>query len=138
MQLNAVVTNSDISPAAVLSKYNDLWNVEAAFKPAKHDLKVRPVYHWKPHRIKAYIGVCFAAYSFVKHLEYRVRLQYKKLSIEKIRYTLMKVQASILFDRQKRICYGLSSRMKKDARKIYNILYINRSITPYIIEKCRM
>jgi len=133
-----VVTNSDLSPVEILSKYNDLWNVEAAFRVTKHDLKVRPVYHWKPRRIAAHIAICFAAYALVKHLEYRVRLQYRKLSIEKIRYTLMKVQTSILFDRDKRIRYGLPSRMKKDARKIYNILDIKRSITPYIIEKCKM
>ncbi|MDO9580652.1 MAG: IS1634 family transposase [Bacteroidales bacterium] len=136
--LHGVVTNSDLSPVAALSKYNDLWNVEAAFRVTKHDLKVRPVYHWKPRRIKAHIGICFTAYALVKHLEYRVRLQYSKLSIEKIRYTLMKVQTSILFDSQKRIRYGLPSRMKRDARKIYNILDIKRSITPYIIEKCKM
>lgn len=136
--LHGVVTNSDLSLVDVLSKYSDLWNVEAAFRVTKHDLKVRPVYHWKPRRIKAHIGICFAAYALVKHLEYRVRLQYKKLSIEKIRYALMKVQTSILFDRDKRIRYGLPSRMKKDARKIYNILDIKRSITPYIIEKFKM
>jgi len=133
-----VVTNSDLSPASVLSKYNDLWNVEAAFRVTKHDLKVRPVYHWKPRRIKAHVAICFAAYSLVKHLEYRVRLQYKRLSIEKIRYSLMKVQTSILFDKKKRIRYGLPSKMKKDVRKIYNILDIKRSITPYIIEKCKL
>ena len=60
------------------------------------------------------------------------------LSIEKIRQLLMKVQTSILFDKQKRIRYGLPSRMKRDARKIYNILDIKRSITPYIIEKCKL
>lgn len=136
--LHGVVTNSELSPVEILSKYNDIWNVEAAFRVTKHDLKVRPVYHWKPRRIAAHIGICFVAYSLVKHLEYRVRLQYKKLSIEKIRYTLMKVQTSILFDRQKRIRYGLPSRMKKDARKIYNILDIKRRVTPYIIEKCKM
>jgi len=136
--LHGVVTNSDLSPASILSKYNELWNVEAAFRVTKHDLAVRPVYHWKPRRIKAHIAICFTSYALVKHLEYRVRLQYKKLSIEKIRYTLMKVQTSILFDSHKRIRYGLPSRMRKDARKIYNILDIGRSITPYIIEKCKM
>jgi len=136
--LHGVVTNSDLAPMDVLSKYNELWNVEAAFRVTKHDLKVRPVYHWKPRRIKAHIAICFAAYALVKNLEYRVRLQYKKLSIEKIRYILMKVQTSILFDSHKRIRYGLPSRMKRDARKIYNILDIKRSITPYIIEKCKM
>ena len=136
--LHGVVTNSDMVPIEILSKYNELWNVEAAFRVTKHDLKVRPVYHWKPRRIAAHIAICFAAYALVKHLEYRVRLQYKKLSIEKIRYSLMKVQTSILFDSHKRIRYGLPSRMKRDARKIYNILDIKRSITPYIIEKCKM
>lgn len=136
--LHGVVTNSSLDLVETLKKYNELWNVEASFRVTKHDLKVRPVYHWKPRRIKAHIAICFAAYALVKHLEYRVRLQYKKLSVEKIRYNLMKVQTSILFDKVKRIRYGLPSRMKRDARKIYNILNIGRSITPYIIEKCRM
>ena len=136
--LHGVVTNSNLDPIDVLSKYNELWNVEAAFRVTKHDLAVRPVYHWKPRRIVAHIAICFAAYSLVKNLEYRVRLQYKKLSIEKIRQLLMKVQTSILFDSQKRIRYGLPSKMKREARKIYNILDINRSITPYIIEKCKL
>ncbi|MCG2791914.1 MAG: IS1634 family transposase [Actinomycetia bacterium] len=136
--LHGVVTNANLSGEEILSKYNDLWNVEAAFRVTKHDLKVRPVFHWKPRRIIAHIAICFTAYALTKHLEYRVRLQYRKLSIEKIRQVLMKVQTSILFDKVKRIRYGLPSKMKKDARKIYNILDINRSITPYIIEKCKM
>ena len=132
------MTNSNLDPVDTLKKYNELWNVEAAFRVTKHDLKVRPVYHWKPSRIKAHIAICFTAYALVKNLEYRVRLQYKKLSIEKIRQLLMKVQTSILFDSHKRIRYGLPSRMKRDARKIYNILDLKRSITPYIIEKCKL
>ena len=135
--LHGVVTNSDLDPVEVLSRYNELWNVEAAFRVTKHDLKVRPVYHWKPRRVRAHVAICFVAYAMVKHLEYRVRLQYKKLSIEKIRYCLMKVQTSILFDKEKRIRYGLPSFMKKDARKIYGILNIKTSTTPYIIEKCK-
>lgn len=135
---HGVVTNADISNQEILAKYNDLWNVEAAFRVTKHDLAVRPVFHWKPHRIKAHIAICFTAYALVKHLEYRVRFKYKKLSIEKIRQALIKIQTSILFDKIKRIRYGLPSRMKKDARRIYEAVGIKRSITPYIIEKCKM
>ena len=127
-----------MSGKEILAKYNELWNVEAAFRVTKHDLKVRPVFHWKPRRIAAHMAICFTAYALVKHLEYRVRLCYRKLSIEKIRQLLIRVQTSILFDKQKRIRYGLPSKMKKDARKIYNAIGIKRSMTPYIIEKCRM
>jgi len=121
-----------------LEKYNDLWNVEAAFRVTKHDLKVRPVFHWKPRRIAAHIAICFTAYALVKHLQYRVKLQYKNLSIEKIRQTLIRVQTSILFDKEKRIRYGLPSRMSKETKKIYKIFNIKRSVTPYIIEKLKM
>jgi len=113
--LHGVVTNAKSSSEEILTKYNDLWNVEAAFRVTKHDLKVRPVFHWKPRRITAHMAICFTAYALVKHLEYRVRLCYRKLSIEKIRQLLIRVQTSILFDKEKRIRYGLPSKMKKDA-----------------------
>jgi transposase len=136
--LHGVVTNAKLSAEEILARYNDLWKVEAAFRVTKHDLQVRPVFHWKPRRIAAHMAICFTAYALVKHLEYRVRLCYRKLSIEKIRQLLIRVQTSILFDKEKRIRYGLPSKMKKEARKIYNAIGINRSITPYIIEKCKM
>jgi len=133
--LHGVVTNSDLSPVDILEKYKELYNVEAAFRVTKHDLAVRPIYHWKPERIKAHIAICYCAYSLVKQMQYRVRVMYKKISIEDIRDILIHVQTSILFDRKKKIRFGLPSVMKKDASKIYDILGIKRQITPYIIKK---
>ena len=68
-------------------------------------------------------------------MEYRVKLQYKKLSPEVIRQALIRVQTSILFDTKKRIRYALPSRVAKDARKIYNLMGVSKNITPYILEK---
>jgi transposase len=136
--LHGVITNAKATSKEILEKYNDLWNVEASFRVSKHDLAVRPVFHWRPRRIKAHMAICFTAYSLVKQMQYRVKLQYKNLSIEKIRQTLIRVQTSILFDKEKRIRYGLPSRMFKEAKKIYKIFNIKRSMTPYIIEKLKM
>jgi transposase len=136
--LHGVITNAKATSKEILEKYNDLWNVEASFRVSKHDLAVRPVFHWRPRRIKAHMAICFTAYSLVKQMQYRVKLQYKNLSIEKIRQTLIRVQTSILFDKEKRIRYGLPSRMSKEAKKIYKIFNIKRSMTPYIIEKLKM
>lgn len=133
--LGVVTNDKDISPQEVLGFYHNLYNVEAAFRVTKHDLKVRPIFHWKPSRISAHIAICFCAYALVKHLEYRVRLLYKKMSPERIRQTLIKVQTSILFDKKKRIRYALPSRLSADARKIYDILKVKKTITPYIIKK---
>ena len=93
--LHGVITNSGLDPSQVLEKYKELFNVEAAFRVTKHDLAVRPIYHWKPERVKAHIGICYCAYAIVKNMEYRVSLQYKKISIEDIRDILMHVDVSI-------------------------------------------
>jgi len=134
--LHGVVTNAkDLSNQEILNQYNSLWQVEEAFRVTKHDLKVRPIYHFKPQRVKAHLAISFIAYALVKHLQYRVKLQYRKLSPEKIRQHLINVQTSILLNTKKRIRYGLPSRMSQEARKIYQVQAIERRITPYIIKK---
>lgn len=134
--LLGVVTNDlDLKHSEILTHYNNLWQIENAFRITKHDLKVRPVFHFKPRRVKAHFAISFAAFALVKHLEYRVRLQYKKLSPEKIRQILIRTQVSVLFDKAKNIRFGLPSKPSIDAKKIYSLLGIPYSRTPYIINK---
>jgi len=134
--LHGVVTNAEnLSEQEILKQYNHLWEVENAFRITKHDLKVRPVFHWKPRRVKAHIAIAFVSYSVVKYLEYRVRLQHRKMSPEKIRQCLVRVQTSVLYDNVKRIRYGLPSRITQDARKIYKICNVTQKLTPFIIKK---
>jgi transposase len=134
--LHGVITNAkQLSNQEILEQYNNLWQIENAFRITKHDLKVRPIFHWKPERVKAHLAICFTAYMLVKYLEYRVRLQYARLSPETIRQELVRVQTSILYDRKKKIRYALPSRMSQDAKKIYHILGLARITTPYILEK---
>ena len=135
--LLGVITNSTgLDNSEILKQYCNLWQVENAFRVTKHDLKVRPVYHWKPERVKAHIAISFVAYTMVKHLEYRVKLQFKKLSPEKIRQILIKVQTSIMYDSKKNIRYALPSKISLEAKKIYKIVNIPIKSTPYILEKC--
>ncbi|MBN1298186.1 MAG: IS1634 family transposase [Actinobacteria bacterium] len=133
--LGVITNDKDSSPSQILSHYHNLYVVEDAFRLTKHDLALRPVFHWKPARVSAHIAICFCAYSLIKYLEYRVRLQYKKLSPEKIRQTLIRVQTSVLYDTKRKIRYGLPSKMSADARKIYDIFKIKKNLTPYIIKK---
>ena len=133
--LGVITNNKEKAASQILSHYHNLYQVEDAFRLTKHDLAVRPVFHWKPDRVSAHIAICFCAYSIIKYLEYRVRLQYKKLSPEKIRQTLVRVQTSVLYDSKRKIRYGLPSKMSADARKIYDIFKIKKNLTPYIIKK---
>lgn len=126
---------STLTHDEILTQYSNLWQVEENFKITKHDLKIRPVYPWKPSRVRAHIAISFVALFLVKHLEHRVRLQYKKLSSQYIRNLLINTQTSILYSKPKRIKYALPSKMKAETLKIYRLMGIKRSTTPYIIEK---
>jgi len=76
-----------------LSKYRGLWQIEEAFRINKHDLKMRPVYHWTEDRIRAHINICFLAYDLVKQAIRLIKNQYNKpMGFEQIRNELAHVQ----------------------------------------------
>jgi transposase len=46
-------TNSKLSKEETIVNYNHLWRIEKAFRVAKHDLKIRLVFHRNKKRIEA-------------------------------------------------------------------------------------
>lgn len=133
--LKGIITNnSTLSDEELIHQYSNLWQVEESFRITKHDLKIRPIYHWKPSRVKAHLAISFMAYALVRHLEYRVRLQYKKLSPEKIRQTLLSVQTSILYNTATDKKFAMPSKVSDDAKKIYNLMEVPVTLKPTIIK----
>lgn len=133
--LHGVFTNDrDLALEEILTQYRNLWHVEAAFRVNKHDLRVRPVYHWTPDRVRAHLGIAFISYALVAMLEYRVKLQYKDMSPEEIRHNLVKAQASILRNKKTGIRYLLPSNITPDAQKIYQIMGVKALLKPQILE----
>jgi len=121
--LAGVYTNqTKLSDAEILSHYRSLWQVEESFRISKHDLSIRPIYHWTPSRVKAHIAISFMAFACVRHLEYRVKMQYKKLSPEVIRQELLKVQAGIILDKSTSKKYLLPTKISQEARQLYRII----------------
>ena len=135
--LKGLVVNADstLSDEEILSQYNNLWQVEESFRITKHDLKIRPIYHFKPSRVRAHLAISFGAYMLTRYLEYRVRVQFKKLSPKRIKNLLLGVQTSISISQTKRIKYALPSNMKVDTKRIYTLMGVKAKTTPYIIEK---
>ena len=130
--------NSTLSNDEILTQYNNLWQVEESFRITKHDLKIRPVYHWKPSRVKAHIAISFASLLIVRHLEYRIKRQYKKLSPKVIRELLLNIQTSIVYDKTKKIKYAIPSKIKLESNNIYKLMDKQYSTTPYIIGKLEL
>jgi transposase len=81
--LKGYITNSTLTNDEVLENYNQLWQIEKAFRVSKTDLKVRPVYHRLPKRIQAHICIVFTAYKVYKELERQFKQRGSELSPEK-------------------------------------------------------
>ena len=133
--LKGIVSNTKtLTPLQQIIHYSGLWQVEETFRISKHDLKMRPIYHWTDSRIKAHIAICFMALSCMRFVEYEVAVRYKKISPLEIRRQLKQVQTSILRDKSTNKLYALPSKIQEDAYKILQLYDIKHTITPYEIK----
>ena len=63
------VSEEEMDSAGTVRAYKSLSQVEEAFRCYKSiDLKVRPIYHYREHRVKAHIFLCMLAYYVEWHL----------------------------------------------------------------------
>ena len=130
--LTGVITNlRDAAAAEVLSHYHGLWQVEESFRITKHDLRVRPIWHWTPDRIRAHIAISFMAFACVRHLAYRVAVQKRRMSPEAIRSALVHRQCSILRCQQSANRYVVPSKQTPAAERIYATMGLPLTTTPY-------
>jgi len=60
---------TETDPAQLWRWYIQLTQAESAFRTAKSDLKLRPIYHRKTERVEAHILVCFLALALWRVLE---------------------------------------------------------------------
>lgn len=82
--LKGYLTNSTLSKERILANYKQLWQIEKAFRIAKTDLKIRPVFHYRQRRIEAHICLNFVAYKVYKELERQLKVKQSELSPEKV------------------------------------------------------
>lgn len=125
--IHAIITSDKATSATeILASYRRLWVIEESFRINKNNLQMRPIYHYKPERIKAHIAVCYMAFALIRHLQYRIKLAQVEMSIDTIRRELVSVQSSILVHKKTGDYYRLPGRMSNEARKIYKAFAIER------------
>jgi len=131
--LHAIVTNDRASSASqLLAQYRRLWVIEESFRTLKHGLAVRPIYHFKPERIQAHIGLCYLAFALTRHAQQRIKLAQQAMSVERIRGALHGVQASILEHNKTKAKYRMPSAFGQDAGRIYKAFGLSRELSPSV------
>lgn len=64
---------------SIIRHYHNLWRVEQAFRIAKCDLEMRPIYHFKEQTIRAHILICFMALAVSKYMELKTSKSLKHI-----------------------------------------------------------
>jgi transposase len=125
--LHGVITNIHAEEACeVLARYGRLWKIEESFRINKHTLSMRPIYHFKPERIKTHIALCFMTFSVLRHMEYQIKLT-QKISLETVLDELTYVQASYYRHTPSDTLYRMPGRFSQTASKIYKAFQLQRN-----------
>src|SRR5690242_11905014 len=90
-----VLTTNDgtLSVADIALGYKGMWVIESCFRKMKTTgLKVRPMFHWMPHRITAHVKLCVLALMIQRTAEIATGLPWRRLAgtlerLKAIRYT---------------------------------------------------
>lgn len=90
--LKGYITNTELSVQEIIGSYQNLWQVEKAFRMSKTDLRFRPIYHYNVNRIKAHLLICFVALSVYRRLEHLLHVNQLDISIEKAIKELKEIQ----------------------------------------------
>lgn len=133
--LHGLISNiKDDSTIDLIQRYKGLWQIEEAFRINKHDLKMRPIFHWTPNRIKAHISLAFLSYTILKLTMKVLEKENLKISINSLREELTGIESSLLEDKSNGSKYILPSTLNLVQKRIYNALGITRRESPIKVE----
>jgi len=127
--LHAVITNQPSCDIHVYDSYRRLWVIEESFRINKHNLKMRPIYHFTPQRIQAHILICYMVFTLIRHLQFRLQQTEQSMSVNRIIDAVRDIQASILVDWVNQNKYRMLSPLSEDGKIIYETLNIEQGLS---------
>ena len=76
-----ISSNTNHIMSEIISLYDDKDGVEKAFFTIKHPIKINPIRHWNPQRVKAHVFVCVIAYLLYSVVKFKLRSADIKTSV---------------------------------------------------------
>jgi transposase len=81
-----------VSAAGVLAHYKNLLEVEDAFCHLKDYLRVRPVFHYRPDRVRNHMRICFLAYWLTAKIETQWRQKGQTMEVHNLLRQLQSIR----------------------------------------------
>ena len=97
----------EANPRDLVVQSRRLWEIGACFRANKHDLKIRPIFHWRDRRIRALIAICYMAFCCLQHLRHRLSAPGHRMSPDRIRRVLNELEISVLHERNGERKFGM-------------------------------
>ena len=69
---------NEVANQTIINRYHELYKIEQAFRISKHDLRTRPIFHYKEEPIKLHLLICFMALVISKHIEIQTDISIKR------------------------------------------------------------
>lgn len=77
--LKGYITNLQLPNDEIVNYYHNLFKIEHAFRIAKSDLEIRPIYHFKEQSIRNHLLICFVCLSLSVFLELKNKKSIKHM-----------------------------------------------------------
>jgi len=131
--LHAILVHGadDLDARDAIARYRQLWEIETCFRTNKHDLKIRPIYHWTPRRIRAHVAICYMAFCCLQHLRKRLAMQGHPMSPARIRRELDTLQLAILQHERTGDRYAMPGPATVDAKRILGCVGLTWNEVPF-------
>ena len=68
-----ISSNVDHSMLDIISLYDEKDGVEKAFFTIKHPIRINPIRHWNPQRVRGHVFVCVIAYLLYSVIKFKLR-----------------------------------------------------------------
>jgi transposase len=94
--LHTSLEPAQCSKEQVLGNYKNLQTVEEAFCQLKSYLEVRPVFHWRPDRVRNHVRLCFIAYWLCARLSIEWRAKGEKGEVPRLLRQLQSIRVGYL------------------------------------------
>ncbi|HBT47262.1 MAG TPA: hypothetical protein DEA73_05200 [Peptococcaceae bacterium] len=88
--------HTKLEPEAVAQAYRELWRFEGAFRELKTGLKLRPVFHWTPQRVRGHFMVCFLPLVLESALQRSLRQVGSTATLAEVLHDLDQIHAAEL------------------------------------------
>lgn len=117
-------TNTKNDPKSVIDQYKGLWQVEQTFRITKHNLAIRPVYHYRDRRITAHFAICFLALSLIRTVEYFLKKNHQEISIEHLHQALIQIKSVQINNKNQ--AFNIISDLPDNISYLYQLFNITK------------